>query len=461
MKVAIIGAGPTGLGAAWRLQELGHKDWVLLESSPGPGGLASSQQDEFGFWWDIGVHALHSHFPYFDDVMTIVVPEWIKHQRNSQAFMRGGWVPYPVQYNVHLLPPDERWRCVRDMFITSMNDNIDAAKGDMSRKRRDNFAKYLRNSFGEGLYEAFLRPYNEKVWATSLDQMGCSWMGERVPGVDFAKVLQKLCCATDLDDGWGPNSEFMYPAKRGNGSIWWTMFTNHLWADHVVFNHTVAGIYLKAKKLRAMHRTRGPVVFDYDVLINTAPLDKFGGMCVDRNLGPCDLRKTTTHVVGLGFKGSPPADLADKNWMYFPESQFPFYRAATLSSFAPGMAPQGHWSLLCETASTPDFKPYAEKVPYTLADECIAALARARMVDPESVVVKNYSRHEYGYPVPTLDRDCIVKQCSGALEKYGVFSRGRFGHWKYEVSNQDHSFMQGVEVIDRVLNGKEETVAKL
>ena len=44
------------------------------------------------------------------------------------------------------------------------------------------------------------------------------------------------------------------------------------------------------------------------------------------------------------------------------------------------------------------------------------------------------------------------------LEALGVFPRGRFGAWRYEVSNQDHSFMQGVDWVNRVLRGEPETV---
>ena len=54
-----------------------------------------------------------------------------------------------------------------------------------------------------------------------------------------------------------------------------------------------------------------------------------------------------------------------------------------------------------------------------------------------------------GYPTPSLERDSILDHVLPALEDREIYSRGRFGAWKYEVSNQDHSFMQGMEVVDR------------
>jgi hypothetical protein len=68
-----------------------------------------------------------------------------------------------------------------------------------------------------------------------------------------------------------------------------------------------------------------------------------------------------------------------------------------------------------------------------------------------------HRRLEHGYPTPTLDRDETLARLLPGLEARAVYSRGRFGAWKYEVSNQDHSFAQGVEVVDRWLSGAPET----
>ena len=66
---------------------------------------------------------------------------------------------------------------------------------------------------------------------------------------------------------------------------------------------------------------------------------------------------------------------------------------------------------------------------------------------------------KHGYPVPFLGRDEVLEDIQPMLEAHGIFSRGRFGAWRYEISNQDHTFMQGTEAVRRVLFGtREETI---
>ena len=73
---------------------------------------------------------------------------------------------------------------------------------------------------------------------------------------------------------------------------------------------------------------------------------------------------------------------------------------------------------------------------------------------PEDEIVSTYHRRfDHGYPTPTLERDGALKDLLPHLYEQDILSRGRFGSWKYEVGNQDHSFMLGVEAVDNVVNG--------
>jgi hypothetical protein len=76
--------------------------------------------------------------------------------------------------------------------------------------------------------------------------------------------------------------------------------------------------------------------------------------------------------------------------------------------------------------------------------------------DKHDVVGTWHYHADYSYPTPTVERDGLLAQVIPYLEQHEVYSRGRFGMWKYEVANTDHSLMQGVELINRLLLGEPE-----
>ena len=83
-RVLIIGAGPTGLGAAYRLHELGVGDFIVIEAEATPGGLAASYVDSQGFTWDMGGHVQFSHYAYYDRVLDQALGgRWLWHERES------------------------------------------------------------------------------------------------------------------------------------------------------------------------------------------------------------------------------------------------------------------------------------------------------------------------------------------------------------------------------------------
>ncbi|GKT86791.1 UDP-galactopyranose mutase [Colletotrichum tofieldiae] len=76
------------------------------------------------------------------------------------------------------------------------------------------------------------------------------------------------------------------------------------------------------------------------------------------------------------------------------------------------------------------------------------------MIKPEDEIVSTYHRRfNHGYPTPSLEREGVLKDLLPKLLDQGIYSRGRFGSWRYEVGNQDHSFMLGVEAADNIVNG--------
>src|SRR4051794_12564744 len=100
-KIVIIGAGPTGLGAAYRLKELGYKNFHMYERSSHLGGLASSFTDSAGFTWDIGGHVMFSHYKYYDKCFNdLMGNDYQLNNRECWVRMFDTWVPYPFQNNI-------------------------------------------------------------------------------------------------------------------------------------------------------------------------------------------------------------------------------------------------------------------------------------------------------------------------------------------------------------------------
>jgi protoporphyrinogen oxidase len=440
VETLIVGAGPTGLGAAWRLQRLGVQDWLLCEAEATPGGLACSVIDEHGFTWDMGGHVQFSHYDYFDELMDeLLGPEgWISHERESWIWTCGAFVPYPFQLNLHRLPADERQACLRGL--------ISIARAPRPAPRH--FAEWIDAVFGEGIAAVFLRPYNLKVWAHPLEQLDWRWTGDRVAPVDLLRLVGNLRDERD-DVGWGPNQRFRFPARGGTGAIW-TRLAERLIAD------SPGGIRLR-QRLVAVDTRRHVATFDsgqvveYQRLLSTMPVDQLIARSdLAGALEPIARRlaHSSTHVIGVALHGNPPAHLQSKCWMYFPGGEAPFYRVTVFSRYSPQNVPDAtrYWSLMAEVSASVH-KPVDDPIGPT-----IRGLERTGMIDDRSSIHHIWHRRlPYGYPVPTLDRDEALDAILPALEERGVYSRGRFGAWKYEVSNQDHSFAQGVEAVDRWL----------
>lgn len=442
-RTLILGAGPTGLGAAWRLRELGHHDFQILEAGPEPGGLSCSVVDDKGFTWDLGGHVQFSHYLYYDRVLDRALGDaWLWHERESWVWIRNRFVPYPFQYNLHRLDPPERDRAVRGL------EEVARRQGP----RPANFQEWVLSTFGQGLADTFMSPYNFKVWGHPLDRMEWSWIGERVAVPDLEKV--RAAIATNQDNvSWGPNNRFRFPLHGGTGSIWRAV-AGLLPADRQQYGCTVTAVDADAKSVCLGDGRR----LSYDTLISTIPLD---GLAAMTPLSPSaraagrSLVHNTVHVLGIGLRGGFPATLAKKCWMYFPEANSPYYRVTVFSHYSPNHVPANSncWSLMAEVCES----PHRPLDVTGLEAWTRRALLEDRLIDPSAEIVSFWHRRlDRGYPVPFLGRDAALAALQPELEARRIFARGRFGGWKYEVANQDHSFMQGVELADRLVRGTPE-----
>jgi protoporphyrinogen oxidase len=456
VAVLVVGAGPCGLGTAHRLTELNQHDYLVVEAADTVGGLATSYQDAMGFTWDVGGHVVHSHYPYFDQVFHQALQnQTYTHQRESWVWLLNRFIPYPFQNNLRYLPKKVLWDCVQGL--------LSIATKRSRHSKPTSFQAWIIQNFGEGIAKHFLFPYNQKVWCHPLNQMNASWVGDRVATIDLQRVLENILTEKD-DVAWGPNHVFHFPKKGGTGALW-----------HAIAKQLPAHLFKFRTKLVKIDATQHLAYLDsgdvirYQHLVSTIPLHHLTSLTrfPDRQPSALSPRKITqicqasaVRVIGIGLEGKPAANLTTKCWMYYPESLYPFFRVTIFSNYSPANVPgsKRYWSIMCEVAekSQNTDSEYKKYTKYTSEKALIAAVlkglkAAQLMTDQDNVVSTWTHTAPLGYPIPTKSRDTYLEPALRELEQWQIYSRGRFGAWKYEVSNMDHTFMQGVEVADRIV----------
>jgi protoporphyrinogen oxidase len=442
-KIVIIGAGPTGLAAGYRLQELGYDDWVILEANDYVGGLATSFTDDAGFTYDIGGHVMFSHYQYYDDLVDkLMGGDYTELDREAWVWMENRFIPYPFQNNLRDLDPQTVFECVTGL--------IDAQRNGHGQP--ENFEQWVMATFGAGIAQHFMLPYNFKVWATPAELMNYIWIGERVSVVDIEGVLRNVLLGED-QRSWGPNNRFKYPLRGGTGHLYHQLRTYV--DDHLRLETPVASVHPDEKYVVTGSGER----VRYDVLLSTMPLNR---LIASIDSAPQRVRQASgglhwsgSHIVGVGV--DRPAETT-KNWIYFPEPDVPFYRVTYLSNYSPFITPEPDQTLLLTETSRSDHKPELES---TIVERVITGLETTGLLRPgdrERIVTTWRCSPEQTYPVPSVTRDAALGTIQPWLQSNDIWSRGRFGAWLYEVGNMDHSAMQGVEFVNHVLLGEPETV---
>ncbi len=439
-KIVIIGAGPTGLGAAYRLHEEGHDNWQIFEKNHYIGGLSASFKDEHGFTWDVGGHVMFSHYKYFDELVDkLLADEYLEHLRESWIWIMERFVPYPFQNNIRYLPREKVWECVQGLMEAQYN-----------QAETHDFKEWLYKTFGNGIADIFMLPQNKKTWAHPPEKMNKEWIAERVSIIDLKRILKNIILARD-DISWGPNNRFKFPLYGGTGGLF-NKFMPYI-EHNLQLQKELSRIDIEKKRLKFTDGTETA----YDILINTAPLDIFINRLIPTqealSAAAARLEHNSGFIVGIGIKKACPSN---KCWMYFPQADSPFYRVTYFSNYSPNNVPEGdYYSLMCETS----FSEYKQVDKNTIIEDTIQGLINSKLIserDREHIVSTHPIQVEYLYPIPSLKRDRALGVIQPYLMQHNIYSRGRFGAWLYEIGNMDHSVMQGVELVDYLLSGKPE-----
>jgi protoporphyrinogen oxidase len=282
--------------------------------------------------------------------------------------------------------------------------------------------------------------------------MQCAWLGERVAAPDVKTCVRNVILNKSAGN-WGPNATFRFPARDGTGGIWIAV-ANTLPKEKTLFGKQ--GEVTKVDADAHMVTLKTGKTIGYKKLITTMAVDQLVDYMEDKELVSLSkgLFYSSTHVIGVGIRGARPERIGDKCWLYFPEDDCPFYRATIFSNYSPynqpdesvklptqyladGSKPKSteakegpYWSIMLEISES-SMKPVDQD---NLLRESIQGLINTEMINPDDEIVSTYHRRfDHGYPTPSLEREGVLTELLPKLQEKDIYSRGRFGSWRYEV----------------------------
>jgi len=405
--ILILGAGLTGLCASIQLRKDGIRHRIL-ERSPRVGGLATTTE-EAGYRFDRTGHLLHLRDPEVREwVLQLLGPHaWLEIDRKSVVYSNGVVTKYPFQANVYGLPKELAYRCVRD-FVRA---HFDQGPGQIVT-----FEDYCLRHFGEGISDAFMIPYNEKLFGVHPREITASWCDRFVPRPALEDVLGGALGVAGAELGY--NAKFLYP-RHGIGELSKALAER---AAPVELEQDVSAIDWRRRRVRAS----GDEI-PYDSIISSIPLDTLVQKLVDpphevRQAGLL-LRATSLYYLDLAL--NTPAE-KPWHWVYVPERSFPFYRVGCYSNFSPSMAPPGKASLYVELA---DRRPpvLSSVLPRIANDLVEIGMIRAA----EAIRFARVRNIDRAYVLYDHEREGALEVIAPFLEQAGIMSVGRYGAWEY------------------------------
>jgi UDP-galactopyranose mutase len=500
-RTVVVGAGPTGLSAAYHL----GKDSLLLERNSTVGGWCRSLEVN-GFTFDYAGHIMFSNEPYVQELYQTLLGDNVHWQdREAWIYSKNTYTRYPFQGALYGLPSSVIKECIvgaiearfGPLSKTHSDQNskqvikISDAKAQRGRielnalhadatnpagkcanpsddccgdgilelaatltssrddEPADNFESFIYKTWGAGIAKHFAIPYNQKLWAVPLANMETSWLGGRVPLPDLEEMIEGALIPKPRP--MGPNARFGYPLHGGFQALM-DAFLPHLQSE-LRLNAEVVKISPKERRIYLQDGSEQ----EYQNLISTMPLpDLIARMGAEAppsiRRAAEDLHYTSVCCVHVGVGRT---HITDKHWIYYSEDTI-FHRIFVQGNASPYCNPPGGFGFTCEITYGPHKPLPGDETE--LVKLCIKDARRVGFIredDPIWATAVVYL--PCAYVIYDHRRAATVERIRSWLALADIIPAGRYGEWEYY--NSDHAFVAGKKAAEQVLQGVSASIA--
>ena len=406
VKYLIVGAGISGLTFANYVDD----DYLIIEKESEVGGYSRTIKRN-GYVWDYAGHFFHFKTDEFKKKFLDKVDknDIVYNEKNTKILYKGRFIDFPFQMNIHELEKNEFIDCLYDLF------NKD------EKEKYDNFLDMLYGKFGKSITEKFLRPYNEKLYATDLTNLDVDAMGRFFPYADKEAIINNM----KKKKVESYNNTFLYP-KNGAGSFIKILYDT-LDKDKVILNTSVNDINVKEHIATLSNNEK----IEYEYLINTMPLNRFLELIGGYEKLVDEMSYNKVLVFNLGF--DKPSPLCTKeHWIYIPSKEDNYYRVGFYNN------------ILNTKKDNVSDKEIDKQLSLTLKnlekDGIISS--DMKLVDYSTIVIDPAYVHINGDTVKHLDK---VKEKLGNDKIYTI---GRYGAWIY--NSMEDSMVSAKELAEKI-----------
>ena len=456
VETLVIGAGPAGLTAAYRLARE-ERGVLVLERDPVYVGGISRTVRHNGFLFDIGGHRFFSKSKEITDLWNEILPDdFLERPRLSRIYYHGKFYGYPLKAlealrNLGML---ESARCLASFALAK------ALPIDNPRSFHD----WVRNEFGERLFSIFFKTYTEKVWGMGCEEISADWAAQRIKGLNLgAAILDGLRRSLGLRKRAGADAKsliesFHYP-RRGPGMMWEAAAKKiEERGGRVRLGRRVETLRYDAARalwtVTARRADGGEESFFARNLVSSAPVRELMDSIEPRPLSLFNARALRYRdFLTVVLIGRRQGELPD-NWVYIHDPSVRVGRVQNFRSWSPEMIPDG-----ASTCLGLEYFCFEGDALWSAQDADLIALAkeeigRIGLMDPDAVFDACVVRQPKAYPVydEAYADHLQAIRLEIAMRYPTLHLVGRNGMHKY--NNQDHAMMTGLLAALNIIAGE-------
>ncbi len=446
LRVAIIGAGPAGLTAAYVLSKHGVPA-TLFEADRTVGGIARTVNYR-GYLFDIGGHRF---FTKWDEVEAlwreILGDKFLERPRLSRIYYRNRFFFYPLRPKDALfgLGPTETARILASYLWAQIRP----------RGQEMNLEQWVTRRFGRRLYQVFFKTYTEKVWGVPCTEIGAEWAAQRIKGLSLSTAIRHAIFKPSNGNVKTLVDRFHYP-ERGPGQMW------EATADRL--REQGYPVLLGRRVVKIAHDqscvthlvARGPdgdEQFNATHFISSMPIrELIAAMdppAPDRvQQAARGLRYRDFLIVSLIVNRK---EVMPDNWIYVHDPGVKVGRIQNFKNWSPAMVPDRN-----KTCLGMEYFVFEKDRLWASPDEELLRLAKAELAQlglarPEEVEDGTVVRMPKAYPMYDSGWTERVETIRAYLAENMANLQlvGRNGMHKY--NNQDHSMMTAMRAAENVL----------